>query len=69
MGFNKMFSGPPTVSTPPPTVTETQPNDSQEDYAQRASHKRGLLSTILTNRNRATADASSGNAGGSKTLG
>ncbi len=76
MGFNKLFksspqvvvASPATVSTPPPTVTETQESDTQADYAQRSSRKKGLLSTILANRNR-TAGLSSGNADGNKTLG
>ena len=55
---------PSTVSTPPPTVSDTQESDTQADYEQRASRKRGLLSTILTNRRRGeTAPA------GSNTLG
>ncbi len=61
-------SAPPTVKMEPPTVTETQPSDSQADYSQRSARKRGLLSTILTNRNRAMGLEGSG-AGGNKTLG
>ncbi len=69
MGFNKIFSPDPptTVSTPPPTVTQTQESDTQADYAQRASHRRGLLSTLLSNRNRASGLGSSG--GSNSTLG
>ncbi len=66
MGFSSPKS--PAVYTPPPTVTETQQPDTQTDYAQRSARKRGLLSTILSNRNRADAQSSS-NGGGNKILG
>ncbi len=56
-----------TVETSPPVVTATQDTDTQADYAQRSSHKRGLLSTILSNRNRASGMSSS--SGGNNTLG
>lgn len=49
MGFAKMPSSPKTVSTPPPVVAETVESDTQADYEQRASRKKGLLSTILSN--------------------
>ncbi len=72
MGFSKISSPSPTTtdttSTTPPTVTETQETDTQEDYAQRSARRRGLLSTILSNRNR-TAGLGDGNSGGNKTLG
>ncbi len=73
MGFSKILktpeiAAPATVSTPPPTVTETQETDVQADYNQRASRRRGLLSTILSNRNRSSAGGS-GNTGGNTTLG
>ncbi len=80
MGFNKLFDSPsvtvtqaptPTstvVRTPPPTVTETLEDDTQADYAQRASRRRGLLSTILSNRNRSNASGHDA-AGGNTTLG
>ncbi len=71
MGFSKVFGSEPTppatVTTPPPTVTETQESDTKADYAQRASRKRGLLSTILSNRNRVAGSAGTG--GGNRTLG
>lgn len=50
MGFAKMPSSPKTVSTPPPVVAETVESDTQADYEQRASRKKGLLSTILSTR-------------------
>ncbi len=68
MGFSNLFSSPPTVDTPPPTVAEVQDNDTQADYAQRSARKRGLLSTILSNRNRQQATAGSAS-GSNKTLG
>ncbi len=66
MGFNKLFrtpsaAAPATVSTPPPTVSETQENDSLADYNQRASRRKGLLSTILSNRNRNGGSAAAAN--------
>ncbi len=75
MGFSKLFktptvapvAAPATVEQEPPTVSETQENDTQADYAQRSAHKRGLLSTILTKRQYAGA-GQSGN-GGNTTLG
>ncbi len=75
MGFSKLFGGgqttvvaPATDTTPPPTVTETQDTNLQADYAQRASRRRGLLSTILSNRNRSNA-LGGGDSGGNTTLG
>ncbi len=80
MGFDKLFGADKpassTSSTPvttviesePVTVTETQEVDMRADYEQRASHRRGLLSTILSNRNRTAALASS-STGGNTTLG
>lgn len=50
MGFAKMPSSPKTVSTPPPVVADTVEADTQADYEQRASRKKGLLSTILSSR-------------------
>ncbi len=71
MGFKKMFkaSSPATVTVAPPTVTETLESDSQADYAQQASRKRGLLSTILSNRNNRSVEGASASAAGNKTLG
>ncbi len=73
MGFNKLFktpsvSSPSTVETEPPTVTEVQEVDTRSDYAQRSSRRRGLLSTILSNRNRVGALGGS-SVSGNKTLG
>ncbi len=81
MGFKKLFGGEPTViqaapaaTTAPATVTsstpvspETQEVDLRSDYAQRSSRKRGLLSTILSNRTRSAGLGSS--SGGNATLG
>ncbi len=52
MGFAKPKApaAPATVTTPPPTVTETQENDLKADYSQRAARRKGLLSTILSKR-------------------
>lgn len=51
MGFAKpKISQPETVQTPPPVVSETLSDDTQQAYAQENSRKRGLLSTILTSR-------------------
>ncbi len=59
MGFSKIFkpSPPPvtTVAAPPPTVADTQPQDAEADYVQKASRRRGLLSTILSDSNRRNA--------------
>ncbi len=71
MGFKNMFktpsaAAPATVKTPPPTVTETLESDTQEDYNQRASRRKGLLSTILSNHNRSRQDNGSA---GNTTLG
>ncbi len=72
MGFSKLFGGAPsapaTVSTPPPTVSDTQDRDTQADYEQRASRRRGLLSTILSNRRQSEGNASA-TASGNTTLG
>ena len=40
----------PTVKDDPPVVTEVQANDIAADYDQKAARRKGLLSTILTNR-------------------
>ncbi len=79
MGFSKIFktSSPatiintstPTTVTEPATVTETQEVDMEADYAQRANRKRGLLSTLLSNRNRAAGLDGSSNGSGNNTLG
>ncbi len=74
MGFRKILGidsstaaeSPATVTSTPPTITETQEVDTRADYAQRSARKRGLLSTILSNRNRA---AGSSYSGGNTTLG
>ncbi len=72
MGFNKILgidtaaASTSTVDTTPPTITQTQESDTRADYAQRSARKRGLLSTILTNRNRTTGSSQSG---GNTTLG
>ncbi len=77
MGFKKLLgidtpsasaADSPATVTSPPTVTETQEVDTQADYAQRSARKRGLLSTILANRNR-TAGVAGGYYGGNTTLG
>lgn len=40
----------PTVKDDPPVVTEVQANDIAADYDQKSARRKGLLSTILTNR-------------------
>lgn len=53
-----------TVSTPPPVVADTVDSDSGANYEQKASRKKGLLSTILSKQNQHTATT-----GGNTTLG
>lgn len=67
MGFAKApkmttTSAPPTY-TPPPVVSETVQEDTTRNYDQQRSNKRGLLSTILSTRNRGSSlsPQSSGN--------
>ncbi len=76
MGFSKIFK--PSVhhvaakvASPPPTVADSQPQDTQADYAQKASRRRGLLSTILSDSNRRTSPLTPAGPGstGNKTLG
>ncbi len=43
-------SAPATVKDDPPVVTEVQVNDAAADYDQKAARRKGLLSTILTDR-------------------
>lgn len=69
MGFMKpsVPSAPP-VQSPPPVVSDTVESDAKEDYSQKASRKKGLLSTILTNKRSAGAMAAAQGTGNS-TLG
>lgn len=54
MGFASKLIAPKasTVSTPPPVVADTADTDAAAAYEQKASRRRGLLSTILSDRNR-----------------
>ena len=73
MGFSSLFKPDPvpaaTVSTPPPTVADTQEQDAQADYSQKASRRRGLLSTILSNRRQGSNGSTSAPPSGNTTLG
>lgn len=68
MGFAfktpKIATAEPKVA--PAVVTETVQEDTTRNYAQKSANKRGLLSTILSNRNRTFPTASQG---GNSTLG
>lgn len=59
MGFMKP-SAPASVETPPPVVAETADTDTQNAYDQKASRRRGLLSTILSRRGSAVGNNSAG---------
>jgi len=63
MGFMKpsVPSSPP-VETTPPVVAEVAEADTKADYNQKASRKKGLLSTILTAPRRGGAMAAASNA-------
>lgn len=52
MGFSVKTSTPqaPAVDTTPPVVAETHEGDTAADYEQKSARRRGLLSTILTNK-------------------
>lgn len=50
MGFSIKTPSPSQPKTPPPVVAETQPTDTAADYNQRNARRRGLLSTILTDK-------------------
>ncbi len=56
------------VKSAPSVVAETQEVDLRADYEQRATRRRGLLSTILSNSNREAGQANS-SAGSNTTLG
>ncbi len=63
MGFSKLFkpASVPTTSVEPPTVSDTQEQDARSDYEQKASRRRGLLATILSDSNRSKTPAAPGN--------
>lgn len=61
MGFKKAARMPATTVIP--VVSETTTEDTRNDYEQRQANKKGLLSTILSNRRAEAQD------GGNKTLG
>lgn len=61
MGFKK--AAPMPATTVIPVVSETTTEDTRNDYEQRQANKKGLLSTILSDRRTDAQD------GGNKTLG
>lgn len=63
MGFKKAARMPAPTTTVIPVVSETTTEDTRNDYEQRQANKKGLLSTILSNRRAETQE------GGNKTLG
>lgn len=69
MGFMKP-SAPATVTEPPPVVAESADKDTQAANDQAATHRKGLLSTILSRKTAAPATTIGGTSAGSQsTLG
>lgn len=71
MGFSVDASAPqaPAVDTTPPVVAETHEADTAADYEQKSARRRGLLSTILTNKQNRGSLAPATPAPGNTTLG
>ncbi len=69
MGFAVKTPKIPAVESTPPVVAETQDTDAQADYEQKAARRRGLLSTILSNKEKNTGLAPAAPVGNNSTLG
>lgn len=70
MGFMKpSVPSTPAVESLPPVVSDTVESDAKSDYSQKASRKKGLLSTLLTNKRPAGTMAAAAQGTGNSTLG
>lgn len=69
MGFAVKTPKVPAVESTPPVVAETHDTDAQADYEQKATRRRGLLSTILSNKEKNAGFAPAAPAANNSTLG